>query len=107
MDFRSARLLGLFHEDDDSAPVHRDREQRRLHELRTPGLQYGVFGQLYPILVLHAGLLPLKVIRLRQVRRLVDAVGAASDDEAIRALIPYMKTEEHSNSSSGNSDRNP
>jgi CRP/FNR family transcriptional regulator, cyclic AMP receptor protein len=23
------------------------------------GLQYGVFGQLYPILVLHAGLLPL------------------------------------------------
>jgi CRP/FNR family transcriptional regulator, cyclic AMP receptor protein len=60
------------------------------------GLQYGVFGQLYPILVLHAGLLPLNVIRLRQVRRLVDAVGAASDDEAIRALIPYMKTEEHS-----------
>jgi hypothetical protein len=57
------------------------------------GLQYGVFGQLYPILVLHAGLLPLNVIRLRQVRRLVDAVGAASDDEAIRALIPYMNTE--------------
>jgi CRP-like cAMP-binding protein len=46
--------------------------------------------------VLHAGLLPLNVIRLRQVRQLVDAVGAASDDEAIRALIPYMKSEEHS-----------
>jgi len=59
------------------------------------GLQYGVFGRLYPILVLHAGLLPLNVIRLRQVRRLVDAVGAASEDEAIRALVPYMKTEQH------------
>jgi CRP-like cAMP-binding protein len=42
------------------------------------GLQYGVFGQLYPILFLHAGLLPLNVIRLRQVRRLVHAVGAGA-----------------------------
>ena len=32
------------------------------------GLAYGVFGRLYPILVLHACLLPLNVIRLRQVR---------------------------------------
>ena len=28
------------------------------------GLRYGVFGRIYPILVLHAALLPLNVIRL-------------------------------------------
>jgi CRP/FNR family transcriptional regulator, cyclic AMP receptor protein len=35
------------------------------------GLAYGIFGRLYPILVLHACLLPLNLIRLRQVRGLV------------------------------------
>ena len=57
------------------------------------GLVYGVFEQLYPILALHACLLPLNVARLRQLRRLVDAIGGASDEEAIQALVPYMKTE--------------
>ncbi len=33
------------------------------------GLRYGVFGRLYPILVLHASLLPLNVLRLRQLHR--------------------------------------
>jgi CRP/FNR family transcriptional regulator, cyclic AMP receptor protein len=59
------------------------------------GLAYGVFGRLYPILVLHACLLPLNVIRLRQVRRLVQAVHSASDNDALEALVPYMKTESH------------
>jgi CRP/FNR family cyclic AMP-dependent transcriptional regulator len=59
------------------------------------GLAYGVFGRLYPILVLHACLLPLNVIRLRQLRRLVQAVRSASDDDALQALVPYMKTESH------------
>jgi len=59
------------------------------------GLRYGVFGRLYPILVLHASLLPLNVLRLRQLRELVQAVRTASDDQAIRALIPYMKSESH------------
>jgi hypothetical protein len=59
------------------------------------GLVYGVFGRLYPILVLHACLLPLNVIRLRQVRGLTRAVRSASDDDAVRALVPYMKTESH------------
>jgi CRP/FNR family transcriptional regulator, cyclic AMP receptor protein len=59
------------------------------------GLAYDVFGQLYPILVLHALLLPLNVIRLRQVRGLVEAVSSASDEEALQALVPYMKTESH------------
>jgi CRP/FNR family cyclic AMP-dependent transcriptional regulator len=59
------------------------------------GLTYGVFGRLYPILVLHVCLLPLNVIRLRQVRRLVHAVRSASDEDALQALVPYMNTESH------------
>jgi CRP/FNR family transcriptional regulator, cyclic AMP receptor protein len=59
------------------------------------GLVYSDFGRLYPIFVLHACLLPLNVIRLRQVRGLVQAVRTASDDDAIQALVPYMKTESH------------
>jgi CRP/FNR family transcriptional regulator, cyclic AMP receptor protein len=57
------------------------------------GLAYGVFGRVYPILVLHSCLLPLNVFRLREVRRLINAVREASDDEALDALIPYMKGE--------------
>jgi hypothetical protein len=59
------------------------------------GLAYGVFGRLYPILVLHACLLPLNVFRLRQVRGLVQAVRSASDEDALQALVPYMRTESH------------
>jgi CRP/FNR family transcriptional regulator, cyclic AMP receptor protein len=56
------------------------------------GLDYGIFGRLYPILVLHSCLLPLNVVRLRQLTRLIEAVRGASNQEAIQALIPYMKT---------------
>ena len=57
------------------------------------GLAYGVFGRVYPILVLHSCLLPLNLYRLREVRRLINAVREASDDQALDALIPYMKGE--------------
>jgi CRP/FNR family transcriptional regulator, cyclic AMP receptor protein len=57
------------------------------------GLKYGVFGRVYPILVLHAALLPLNVVRLRQQKGLIRAVREASEDETIRALVPYMQTE--------------
>ena len=57
------------------------------------GLAYGVFGRVYPILVLHSCLLPLNVLRLRQLRTLIRAVHEASDDEAIHALIPFMTAE--------------
>jgi len=57
------------------------------------GLKYGVFGRVYPILVLHAALLPLNVVRLRQQKELIRAVHEASEDETSRALIPYMQTE--------------
>jgi CRP/FNR family transcriptional regulator, cyclic AMP receptor protein len=59
------------------------------------GLKYGVFGRVYPILVLHASLLPLNITRLRQQKRLIRAVREASEDETIRSLVPYMQTETH------------
>ena len=59
------------------------------------GLHYGVFGRVYPILVLHACLLPLNVLRLRELQRLIAAVRGASDADALEALVPYMKGEDH------------
>jgi CRP-like cAMP-binding protein len=59
------------------------------------GLHYGVFGRVYPILVLHSCLLPLNVLRVTQLRRLVAVVHDASDEEVVRSLLPYMKTEVH------------
>lgn len=59
------------------------------------GLKYGVFGRVYPILVLHALLLPLNVVRLRQLKTLQRGVREASDDETIRFLVPYMRPETH------------
>jgi hypothetical protein len=63
------------------------------------GLRYGIFGRVYPILVLHAALLPLNVVRLRQVRRLIDAVNEASRSETFEYLIPYMTSEQYRNGS--------
>jgi CRP/FNR family transcriptional regulator, cyclic AMP receptor protein len=60
------------------------------------GLKYGIFGRVYPILVLHSSLLPLNVLRLRQVKRLINAVDTASKGEALDYLIPYMRSESHS-----------
>jgi CRP/FNR family transcriptional regulator, cyclic AMP receptor protein len=59
------------------------------------GFRYGVFDRLYPILVLHSTLLPLNVIRLRELKRMIASVRASSADEAIQALIPYMRVEHH------------
>src|SRR5215475_5877983 len=60
------------------------------------GLRYGVFGRVYPILVLHSCLFPLNVVRLSQVRRLVAEVHSATDEDVFRALLPYMRSESHS-----------
>jgi hypothetical protein len=60
------------------------------------GLKYGLFGRVYPILVLHSSLLPLNVLRLRQVKRLINAVNKASKSETFEYLIPYMRSERHS-----------
>jgi CRP/FNR family transcriptional regulator, cyclic AMP receptor protein len=63
------------------------------------GLRYGIFGRVYPILVLHAALLPLNVVRLGQIRKLIDAVNEASRAETFEYLIPYMTSEQHRNGS--------
>jgi CRP/FNR family cyclic AMP-dependent transcriptional regulator len=60
------------------------------------GLKYGIFGRVYPILVLHSLLLPLNVLRLRQIKRLINAVNRASKSETLDYLIPYMRSEGHS-----------
>jgi CRP/FNR family transcriptional regulator, cyclic AMP receptor protein len=59
------------------------------------GIEYGIFGQVYPILVLHSCLLPLNVLRLRQLTRLTKAVHQATDEDVLQSLIPYMKTQAH------------
>jgi CRP/FNR family cyclic AMP-dependent transcriptional regulator len=59
------------------------------------GLKYGIFGRVYPILVLHSSLLPLNIVRLRQIKRLIKAVGQTSSNEVFDSLIPYMGRETH------------
>jgi CRP/FNR family transcriptional regulator, cyclic AMP receptor protein len=59
------------------------------------GLKYGIFGRVYPILVLHSSLLPLNVLRLRQIKRLINAVNVAGKSETFEYLIPYMRNEMH------------
>jgi CRP/FNR family transcriptional regulator, cyclic AMP receptor protein len=59
------------------------------------GLKYGIFGRVYPILVLHSSLLPLNVLRLREIKGLISAVNSASKSETIEYLIPYMRSERH------------
>jgi hypothetical protein len=59
------------------------------------GLTYGIFDRVYPILVLHACLLPLNLLRLRQLTRLTAAVHRATDEDVLQSLIPYMQTEMH------------
>jgi len=59
------------------------------------GLKYGIFGRVYPILVLHSSLLPLNILRVRQIKRLINAVNAAGKSETFEYLIPYMRSELH------------
>lgn len=59
------------------------------------GLRYGIFGRVYPIVVLHSALLPLNVVRLRQIKRLIKTIALASSSEVFDSLIPYMSSETH------------
>src|SRR5919198_2445147 len=59
------------------------------------GLEYGIFGRVYPILVLHSVLLPLNVVRLREIKRLIRTVNEASRSEMFESLVPYMRAETH------------
>lgn len=53
---------------------------------------FGYFGGIYPVLILHAVLFPVNLIRLLQIKRLVRNVGSASGiDQFIGSLLPFMR----------------
>jgi CRP/FNR family transcriptional regulator, cyclic AMP receptor protein len=52
---------------------------------------YGFLAPVYPQLVLHAVLLPLNIVRLREMLQLIEKVKAASQgDLSMEWLIPFM-----------------
>jgi CRP/FNR family transcriptional regulator, cyclic AMP receptor protein len=54
---------------------------------------YGYFDHLYPVLILHATLFPVNLLRLVQFQRLVrDVRDAHREDLSIQGLLPYMTT---------------
>lgn len=54
-------------------------------------MAYGYADHLYPVLILHALLLPVNVLRLMQLRRLLsDMRQAPRDDLIVQTLLPYM-----------------
>lgn len=59
------------------------------------GIHFGIFDKVLPILVLHLALLPLNILRLREIRATVLSVKEATSSEAsLASLIPYMQREQ-------------
>src|SRR5262249_36652391 len=57
-------------------------------------LTYGYFAGLYPVFFLHVVLLPLNVIRLRQMYKLKDRLRAALERElSLEWMLPFVKRE--------------
>jgi CRP/FNR family transcriptional regulator, cyclic AMP receptor protein len=58
-------------------------------------LTYGYLAGLYPVFLLHVVLLPLNMLRLYQMRKLIERVRRASTgDYSIEWIIPYMTPQE-------------
>jgi CRP/FNR family transcriptional regulator, cyclic AMP receptor protein len=54
-------------------------------------ISYGATAGLHPVLFLHVALLPLNIVRLIQMKQLIDRVGrAAMGNQSIEWLVPYM-----------------
>ena len=52
---------------------------------------FGAVAHIFPILILHAILLPVNVVRLVQIRRLVHGMQAAEHSElSVQSLLPFM-----------------
>lgn len=52
---------------------------------------YGAVAHIFPVLILHAILLPVNVVRLVQIRRLVHGMQAAENSElSVPSLLPFM-----------------
>src|SRR5690242_332745 len=59
-------------------------------------ITYGFFSSpvLYPVMILHLFLLPLNIIRLWQIKKLIDGMRAYSKgDYSLEWLAPYMMKE--------------
>lgn len=60
------------------------------------GLHFGIFDKVLPILVLHVALLPLNILRLREIQATIRGVKEAnSQEKSLESLIPYMQRELH------------
>src|SRR5487761_1974794 len=56
-------------------------------------ISYGALAHIYPLMILHIALLPINLLRLRQIFKLVRGVKAAQSSEvAIEALLPFMSS---------------
>jgi CRP/FNR family cyclic AMP-dependent transcriptional regulator len=52
---------------------------------------FGAVAHIFPVLILHAILLPVNVVRLVQIRRLVHGMQAAENSElSVPSLLPFM-----------------
>src|ERR1700737_1935084 len=52
---------------------------------------FGAVAHIFPVLILHAIVLPVNVVRLVQIRRLVPGMQAAENSElSVQSLLPFM-----------------
>src|SRR5260370_14677361 len=59
-------------------------------------MTYGLTGRIYPVFLLHAVLLPLNILRLRQVRNLIRRVLEALGRDLFHVwLLPLMTRQKH------------
>jgi CRP/FNR family cyclic AMP-dependent transcriptional regulator len=55
-------------------------------------ITFGYFGRIYPVLILHLLLLPLNIMRLLQIRKLIqDIKNASAGGFSFEAMVPFMK----------------
>lgn len=60
------------------------------------GIHFGVFDKVLPILILHMALLPLNMLRLRQIEATIRGVkDAISQQKSLESLIPFMNQERY------------
>ncbi len=57
-------------------------------------ITYGIGAGLYPVIILHTFLFPLNILRLLQMKKLINNVKDASEENfSLQSLIPYMTIE--------------
>ena len=52
---------------------------------------FGAVAHIFPVLILHAILLPVNIVRLVQIRRLVNGMQTAENSElSVQSVLPFM-----------------